>query len=290
MERINSKKSPKTSLALVVRQYRLAKGWTLKQMAEHTGVSPATLCRIERGQRPRKQTLERLSAVIGKDLRWLFPPPSELLSEGWRPLPQSEEVIAEIVFHLTQFRPASMQDLWLIVPAMSHPDWRVRRYALVPLYRMVKAGYEPTEAGYVLLRMAAFDTEEAVRQAAEIVVAATAPAERPAADEVVIVCALDDLTADQAAENLVQPARQALHAPSPSEALRLLHEYGRRVHAILVDRNMVFTIDEDERGDWVALIQTGLIQWLKWAPATDSVRKLVNEALQGSSHQAGAGT
>lgn len=55
-----------------IRGFRMSKGWTLRKMSEKTGLSPATLCNIERGlTAPTVQTAKAIGKVMRVDWSWL---------------------------------------------------------------------------------------------------------------------------------------------------------------------------------------------------------------------------
>jgi len=66
-----------------LRQSRRDRGWTLRQLAERSGLSPSHLCGIERGtQRPSTGALDRLALAFGVSLG--------AITQGiWRPRPRA---------------------------------------------------------------------------------------------------------------------------------------------------------------------------------------------------------
>ena len=132
----------RAALAHVVRNYRLTRGWTLADMEKETGVSAATLCRIELGRNaPRRSTLQRLSKAIDRDLSRFMEvetiAPAEALGAG---MDDYEERLARLVFALHSFVPQSEMELWMVQPYQYHADARVRHAALTPLYQAMNAG------------------------------------------------------------------------------------------------------------------------------------------------------
>jgi transcriptional regulator with XRE-family HTH domain len=53
---------------------RLARGWTVFDLARASGVHPSRLSRIRRGGRPTRPELERLSEVLGVEPEDLLKP------------------------------------------------------------------------------------------------------------------------------------------------------------------------------------------------------------------------
>lgn len=76
------------SLSERLKQARSARGWTLEQFAEASGVSRAMISKIERGEvSPTASVLARLAAGLGTSMASLFPPPRA----GIQPLSRWEE-------------------------------------------------------------------------------------------------------------------------------------------------------------------------------------------------------
>jgi transcriptional regulator with XRE-family HTH domain len=61
-------------MALLLRQWRERRGWSLRELGERSGVSYVTIANIEAGKLdPRLSTLERLARALGISVRALFP-------------------------------------------------------------------------------------------------------------------------------------------------------------------------------------------------------------------------
>ena len=61
------------SMALLLKEWRERRGWSLRQLGERSGVSYPNLHAIETGKLdPRLSTLERLARALGVDVRDLF--------------------------------------------------------------------------------------------------------------------------------------------------------------------------------------------------------------------------
>jgi XRE family transcriptional regulator, fatty acid utilization regulator len=61
------------SMALLLKQWRERRGWSLRQLGERSGVSFANISNIEAGKLdPRLSTLERLAQALGVGVRDLF--------------------------------------------------------------------------------------------------------------------------------------------------------------------------------------------------------------------------
>ena len=62
------------AVALLLKQWRERRGWSLRQLGERSGVSFANISNIEAGKLdPRLSTLERLARALGISVRGLFP-------------------------------------------------------------------------------------------------------------------------------------------------------------------------------------------------------------------------
>jgi len=62
------------AVALLLKQWRERRGWSLRQLGERSGVSFANISNIEAGKLdPRLSTLERLARALGISVRDLFP-------------------------------------------------------------------------------------------------------------------------------------------------------------------------------------------------------------------------
>jgi len=61
-------------MALLLRQWRERRGWSLRELGERSGVSYVTIANVEAGKLdPRLSTLERLARALGISVRTLFP-------------------------------------------------------------------------------------------------------------------------------------------------------------------------------------------------------------------------
>lgn len=62
-------------MALLLRQWRERRGWSLRQLGERSGVSYVNISNIESGKLdPRLSTLERLARALKISVRDLLPP------------------------------------------------------------------------------------------------------------------------------------------------------------------------------------------------------------------------
>jgi transcriptional regulator with XRE-family HTH domain len=62
------------SVALLLREWRKRRGWSLRQLGERSGVSFVNISRIEAGKLdPRLSTLERLARALGISTQDFFP-------------------------------------------------------------------------------------------------------------------------------------------------------------------------------------------------------------------------
>jgi transcriptional regulator with XRE-family HTH domain len=62
-----------SSMALLLKEWRDRRGWSLRQLGERAGVSYVSVFRIEAGTLdPRLSTLERLARALGISVRDLF--------------------------------------------------------------------------------------------------------------------------------------------------------------------------------------------------------------------------
>jgi XRE family transcriptional regulator of biofilm formation len=57
-----------------IREYRLQKGMTLKELADKVGISVGYLCHLEKGTRenPSINVIEKIANVLGKNISDLF--------------------------------------------------------------------------------------------------------------------------------------------------------------------------------------------------------------------------
>jgi transcriptional regulator with XRE-family HTH domain len=61
------------SMALLLKEWRERRGWSLRQLGERSGVSFVNISKIEAGKLdPRLSTLERLARALGISTRNLF--------------------------------------------------------------------------------------------------------------------------------------------------------------------------------------------------------------------------
>ncbi|PCJ22342.1 MAG: XRE family transcriptional regulator [SAR86 cluster bacterium] len=57
---------------MIVRKYRLKRGWSQRQLAEMTGVTTRTIQRIEQGHRPSIETCKALASVFEVDFHTIL--------------------------------------------------------------------------------------------------------------------------------------------------------------------------------------------------------------------------
>lgn len=94
------------SIGIQIRRYRAAKGWSMEELAEATGLSKQSVWLIETGQsQPRRKNLARIAKALEVDVTDLTrpPPPEEnapglqaMLDQGLADPPPTEEEVAEL--------------------------------------------------------------------------------------------------------------------------------------------------------------------------------------------------
>lgn len=109
---------------MIVRKYRLKRGWSQRQLAEMTGVTTRTIQRIEQGHRPSVETSKALASVFEVDF-------SAILAGQ----PESVETISEPESILGES------------PSLSYEEQEAPIYA-----KRIKQFYE-VFAGYVVLAL-----------------------------------------------------------------------------------------------------------------------------------------
>ncbi|KAF1691066.1 helix-turn-helix domain-containing protein [Pseudoxanthomonas koreensis] len=72
---------------MIVRKFRLQRGWSQSQLAEMVGVTTRTIQRIEQGQRPSLETAKALASVFEVDLSTFQPEAPTMNSQMTDPHP-----------------------------------------------------------------------------------------------------------------------------------------------------------------------------------------------------------
>jgi transcriptional regulator with XRE-family HTH domain len=109
---------------MIVRKFRLQRGWSQEQLAEFTGLSVRTIQRLERGQAPGLETLKALAAVFEVDLSTLQ---EALVMPKTEQLDLHEQQVMEQVRELKGFYTHALSyavsiGLLLIINVVSSPD------------------------------------------------------------------------------------------------------------------------------------------------------------------------
>ena len=266
----------RAALAHVVRNYRLTRGWTLADMEKETGVSAATLCRIELGRNaPRRSTLRRLSKAIDRDLSRFLEVETIAPAEGVAArLDADERRLARLIFSLHNFVPQSEMELWMVQPYQCHADSRVRRAALTPLYRAIEAGFDLEAAVPVFLATAESDPSGDVAQGSETIRRALGPTdERDSCEEPEgkgFVLLRDPLDARVLSDYLVAVKCRPIMVNSAEEAADLCREE-KDLRVGLVGRPTAYDPEEDvaellaaDLGPLAECAEHG-IPWIQWS-------------------------
>ncbi|MEL0622427.1 2TM domain-containing protein [Marinomonas arenicola] len=81
-------------IQMIIRKFRLQRGWSQEQLAELSGLSVRTVQRIERGHKPSLESLKSLAAVLETSVENLQP---EQVMDSESKLTQEEQVAIEQV-------------------------------------------------------------------------------------------------------------------------------------------------------------------------------------------------